>query len=322
MQVYRAFGLNIGSELPLPELRVSDGEPEVWIRRGPVGEWQGESTVRYGERFRIRGQEWMIRFKLLPFAALIREGKSIQFESNPTQDAIAALHILGSCTGALLFQRGLIPLHGNTAATKHGVAMFVGKIGAGKSATTMAMLRRGHRLVADDISAVSMTADEAAAFSKAGSKYGTAPSVLPGFPRLKLWRASLDHFDCDPAEFQHLRPGLDKFHVPVAEQFTEEPQPLRAIYILQPGDTAEVRVRTLSGLAKLEALRPHLYKLRFPDAIQNFPPLMGKLCRLVDSVKVSVVERPREGNSIDAVADAIERDLAVGYRSRNAASVA
>jgi hypothetical protein len=254
----------------------------------------------------------MIRFKLLPFAALTRDGKSIQFEANPLQDGVAALHILGSCTGALLFQRGLIPLHGNTTATKSGVAMFVGKIGAGKSATTMAMLRRGYRLVADDISAVSINAGNGE----------TAPSVVPGFPRLKLWRASLDHFGCDPAEFQHLRPGLDKFHVPVSEQFTDEPQPLRAIYILQPGDASELRVRTLSGLAKLEALRPHLYKLRFPDAVQNFPPLMGKLCRLVDSVKVSIVERPREGNSINAVADAIEGDLASGYRSRNAASVA
>jgi hypothetical protein len=312
VQVYRAFGLHIGSELPLPELPVSDGMPEVWIRRGHVGEWQGHASVSYGERFRVRGQEWMIRFRLLPFAALIRDGKSIEFEANPAQDTIAALHILGSCTGALLFQRGLIPLHGNTTATKHGVAMFAGKIGAGKSATTMAMLRRGHRLVADDISAVSME----------DGKEQAAPSVLPGFPRLKLWRASLQHFGCDPAEFQRLRPGLDKFQVPVSEQFIGEPQPLRAIYILQPCDTTEVRVHNLSGLAKLEALRPHLYKLRFPDAILNFPPLMGKLCRLADLVKVSIVERPREGDSIEAVADAIEGDLASGYRSRNAASVA
>lgn len=300
--------------MPLPELVASDRKPEVWIRRGPVGEWQGEATIRYAERFRIRGQEWMIRFKALPFAALIRDGKSIQFQANSAQDAVAALHILGSCTGALLFQRGLVPLHGNTTTTStlQGAAMFVGKIGAGKSATTMAMLRRGHRLVADDISAVSFETAKPAA----------TPLVMPGFPRLKLWRASLDYFGCDPAEFQHLRPGLDKFHVPVGDRFCDQPQPLRAIYILQPGDAPGVRIRTLSGLAKLEALRPHLYKLRFPDAIHNFPPLMGKLCQLVDTVSVNIVERPREGNTIEAVADAIEGDLAAGYRSRNAASVA
>jgi hypothetical protein len=313
VQVYRAFGFSLGSEFPLPELVASDRAPEVWIRRGPVDEWQGEATIRYGERFRIRGQEWMIRFRRLPFAALIRDGKSIQVEVDPAHDGIAALHILGSCTGALLFQRGLVPLHGNTIATPRGAAMFAGRIGAGKSATTMAMLRRGHRLVADDISAVSFE----------GGKRASAPSVLSGIPRLKLWRASLDHFGCDSAEFQHLRPGLDKFYVPAADRFCDRHQTLRAIYILQPGDAPGVRIRTLSGLAKLEALRPHLYKLRFPDALQIFPPLMGKMCQLVNTVKVSLVERPREGNTIEAVADAIERDLASdAYPSRNAASVA
>ena len=234
MHVYRAFGLHIGSEFPLPELPVSDGEPDVWIRRGPVGEWQGDA-ICYGERFRIRGQEWMIRFKLLPFAALIRDGKSIQVEANPAQDAIAALHILGSCTRGIALPAGICTTSRQYHRNKARIAMFVGKIGAGKSATTMAMLRRGHRLIADDISAVSTTGG-----------HETAPSVLPGFPRLKLWRASLNHFGCDPAEFQHLRPGLDKFHVPVLDQFVDEPQPLRAIYILQPGDAAEVRIHTLS----------------------------------------------------------------------------
>lgn len=313
MQVYRAFGVSLGSEFPLPELVASDRAPEVWIRRGPVDEWQGDATIRYGERFRIRGQEWMIRFQRLLFAALIRDGRFIQVEADPVHDAISTLHILGSCTGALLFQRGLVPLHGNTIATPQGAATFVGRIGAGKSATTMAMLGRGYRLVADDISAVSFEA----------GKRTSAPSVLPGFPRVKLWRASLDHFGCNPAEFQHLRPGLDKFHVPVADRFCDRPQTLRGIYILQPGDAPGVRIRTLSGLTKLEALRPHLYKLRFLDAIRNFPALMGKMCQLVDTVKVSIVDRPREGNSIEAVADAIERDLeSEADHSRNAASVA
>ena len=81
-----------------------------------------------------------------------------------------------------------------------------------------------------------------------------------------------------------------------------------------------MRVRPLSGLTKLDAIRGHLYKIRFPDAIRNFPPLLGKLCQLADTVRVSVVERPREGNTIDEVAEAIEKDLS--YCSRKAASVA
>ena len=296
---YRAFGLTIGSELPLTGLPTTDGAPDVLIRRGAVPEWNGETTIRYGERFRIRGQECSVRFKAVPFAGLIRDGNFVQFEADPGQDEISSLHVLGSCTGALLFQRGSAPLHGNTVVTPQGAAMVVGKIGAGKSATTFALLRRNYRLLADDISAVTFDLTDA----------GAPPHVLPGVPRLKLWKATLDHFGCNVGDVSRLRPGLDKFHYPVGDMYCDTPQPLTAVYILQPGDGTDVRLRPLAGLAKLEALRLHLYKIRFHDAVRNWPPLLGKLCRLADSVRVNLVERPQDGNSIDAVADAIESDL-------------
>jgi hypothetical protein len=297
---YRAFGLAIGSELPLPGLPKTDRRPQVRIRRGTVGDWQGEATVRYGERCRIRGQHWFIRFKLLPFTALISDGNLIQFEADAGRDDMAALHILGSCTGAMLYQRGYVPLHGNTLVNSDGAAMLVGRIGAGKSATSMALLKRGHHLLADDISAVSFDA----------AQKGEAPQVLPGLPRIKLWKASLDHFGHSTQELERLRPGMEKFHVPVGDLFCGEPKKLRAIYVLQPGDRPGVRVRQLSGLARLDAIRGHLYKIRFPDAIRNFPPLLGRLCQLADTVSINLVERPREGNTIDEVAEAIDKDLA------------
>ena len=298
---YRAFGLTIASELVLPGLPTTDGTPEIQIRRGISPKWDGDPTIRYGERCKIRGQEWEVLFKALPFAGLIRNGNLVQFEADPAQDEVSRLHVLGSCTGALLFQRGLAPLHGNTITTPHGAAMVVGRIGTGKSATTFALLRKGHRLLADDISAVSFESDN-------GS--GSAPQVMPGFPRLKLWKATLDHFGCNYNEFRRLRPGLDKYHYPVEELFCSTPQKLNAIYVLHPTDAPGVRVRALSGLAKLEVLRAHLYKIRFPDAVINWPPLLGKMCRLADAVRVNLVERPRDSVTIEAVADAIENDLA------------
>lgn len=294
--VYRAFGLTIGSDLPLPGLAEATGPADIQIRRAAVPEWHGEYTVRYGERCRIRGQEWSVRFKALPFSALIRDGNLIQFEANPEQDEIASLHLLGSCTGAMLVQRGLVVLHGNTIATPQGAVILVGRIGAGKSATTLALLNRGNRLVSDDISAIRFD----------GSKH---PEVLPGFPRLKLWKATLDDFGYDSTQLRRLRAGLDKYHYPVEDRFSSVPQKLRAIYILRPRDTGDVQLHTLTGLNKLDALRPQLYKIRFADAVRNWPNLLGKLCRLADTVKVGIVERPRDRNTIDAVADLIERDF-------------
>ncbi len=310
---FRAFGLVIDSDIPLPGLPNTDGTPDILVRRAMVPEWTGEATIRYGERCRIRNQEWYVRFKALPFAGLIRDGNLVQFDADPARDEVSSLHVLGSCTGALLFQRGLVPLHGNTIVTPTGAAMFVGKIGAGKSSTTMALLRHGHRLLADDISAVTFETSET------GVPTG-APHVVPGFPRLKLWKTTLDRFGCDHSEFRRVRPELDKYSYPVDDRFCATPRELTAIYILEPGDAAEVRIVPLTGLAKLDALRAHLYKIRFHDAVRNWPAVLGKMCSLADTVRINVVQRPREGDTLDEVADAIQTDLSAG--SRKAASVA
>lgn len=293
---YLAFGLTISSELPLPGLpHATVTAPEIRIRRAPVPELQGDNTICNGERYRIRGQEWYVRFRALPFTSLITDGSLVRFESDPAQDDLASLHVLGSCTGALLFQRGLVPLHGNCVVTPDGAVMLTGRIGAGKSATTLSLLERGHGMLADDVSAISFD--------------GSQLRVMPGFPRLKLWRSTLEHFDHDCNELLPLRPGGEKFYYPTDKSFRAEPQPLRAIYILRPCESPGVRVLTLSGIAKLRALRPHLYKIRFDDAIRNWPALMDKVCRLADEVRVTVIERPRDGSTIEAVTDAIEADL-------------
>jgi hypothetical protein len=159
--------------------------------------------------------------------------------------------------------------------------------------------------VADDISAVSSETME--------------PTITPGFPRLKLWRATLDYFGCDYRDFHRLRAGLDKFHYPVDGRFCTVPPPLKAIYILQPGDSPCVRIHAMSGVAKLDAIRAHLYKIRFHDAVRNWPLLLAKICRLADTVGVNVVERPRDGVTIEAVADAIDQDF---HRSRGSAPLA
>ncbi len=100
------------------------------------------------------------------------------------------------------------------------------------------------------------------------------------------------------------------FYYPVDEPFWPcASEAKRRFTFWNPCDSPGVRIRALSGLAKLDALREHLYKIRFHDAVRNWPPFLGKMCRLVDTVRVNLVERPREGITIEAVADAIEQDL-------------
>ncbi len=299
---YRAFGLTLGSDLALPGLPTTADEPTIRIRRTAVPQWLGEPTVQYGERFRFRGQECAIRFPLHGFSGRVTNGNLIEFESDPTHDDVSRLHVLGSCSGALLFQRGLVPLHGNAVSRHDGSLIVVGRIGAGKSTTTMALLQHGYSLVADDISGIDFDSHELA--------------VAPGYPRIKLWKNTLEQFGLNDRALERVRFDLEKFNYPVDRAFCEKPKKLEAIYVLHPGDSTEVKIRPLSGLEKLESLRPHLYKMRFADAVRNWPPVLAKICRLADSVRVNVLERPSEGVTIEEVAEAIDKDMAQAAESR------
>ena len=67
------------------------------------------------------------------------------------------LYILGTCMGALLMQRKILPLHGSAIAIDGKAYAFVGDSGAGKSTLASAFLSKGYKLLSDDVIAVSLS---------------------------------------------------------------------------------------------------------------------------------------------------------------------
>ena len=59
--------------------------------------------------------------------------------------------LLGSCLGALLHQRGVLALHASAIETDQGAVLFMGDSGMGKSTTLQAFIKRGYKMLADDI---------------------------------------------------------------------------------------------------------------------------------------------------------------------------
>ena len=69
-------------------------------------------------------------------------------------DSNVRLFLLGSAMGALLHQRGLLPLHTNAVEVGGRAFAFMGKSGAGKSTLAAWFHDRGFRIVADDVCVV------------------------------------------------------------------------------------------------------------------------------------------------------------------------
>ena len=109
---YKIYGLNIESEIILPELEVLDqGEPiDVNISYGIMPS-KIQSYIKKGKRNRYKKREmWFYIDKVANY--LITNGDSIIVEpDNNASDIEIKKFILGSCLGMALIQRQTVAIH-------------------------------------------------------------------------------------------------------------------------------------------------------------------------------------------------------------------
>ncbi len=137
-------------------------------------------------------------------------GNLIEFA--PAADAIPGavmLHLNGTARGALIHQRGELPLHAASLIPPGGDAAIAicGFSGAGKSTLAATLSRRGWTLLADDATRVTWD--------------GEAPLAWPSRDRIKLWGEACTRFGIDSAGLDRVQEGADKYYLPVP--FSAEP---------------------------------------------------------------------------------------------------
>ncbi|HEX3429379.1 MAG TPA: hypothetical protein VHT03_00720 [Rhizomicrobium sp.] len=133
---------------------------------------------------------------------LIRDGKSIDVALTPAADRAAVrLFLLGSARGALIHQRGELPLSAATLVAPNWKAIAICCPSAmGKSTVAAALCRRGWLLVADDITRVSWN--------------GSMAIAWPSSDRLKLWRDACEMVGENADALERVREGMEKYFLP------------------------------------------------------------------------------------------------------------
>ena len=294
--IYHVHGLTLASDIRLPELLPGTGPPDVTIQYGHVPTSLANPTV-HSAFAHIQSTSWLLLVERIAGARfLVREGKEIVVErvSEGSPETLR-LFILGSCMGAVLFQRGMLPLHGNAIATAKGALVLCGESGAGKSTLAAVLHLRGYQVLADDICAVHLNPNG-------------APIVAPGYPRLKLWVDTLSQLGASLDGLQRIRPELDKYHMPAHDAFCDHPQPLAAVYILAVSNAKRPSISPLSGMTKLQTLKDHLYKMRLPEAHGLWPGVFSSLTTVARRARVRALTRPDGVFLLDELADLVETD--------------
>ncbi|PYZ94645.1 aldolase [Salipaludibacillus keqinensis] len=279
--VYKAFGLNLSSVYSLPELVQCNTENiniDVKIHKSELDEvWQEQALST--QMAVIKEHSIMV---MIPNVAifLIENGKDIRVSpfTGAKEDQIR-LYLLGTCMGAILMQRKILPLHGSAIVIEGKVYVLVGESGAGKSTLASAFLQKGFKLVSDDVIPV--------IFSEDG-----IPLVIPAYPQQKLWQESLDSFGIDSSDLKPIIDRETKYAVPVKSMFSNEILPLAGVFELTTTKENEIQITIVEGLQRFPTLYQHTYRQFFLEQAGLMKWHFQTSVKLLNKLKVYQLKRP------------------------------
>ncbi|HZQ07905.1 MAG TPA: hypothetical protein VFD70_15075 [Anaerolineae bacterium] len=294
MFTYRAYGLGIVSELPLPELEIAEGTPDIHIQLGTIE--RELNTIRpNGTRLAVSQEEICITYPNVG-TFLAQSGSRLTIDPAPDVDGDELrLTILGPALAMLLHQRGLLVLHASAVESQGRAIAFLGGSGWGKSTLAAALYTHGLELLADDLVPI--------AFGRDG-----VPRTFPGFPQLKLYPDAARAAQVNPDTLPRLLPHSDKRAHRLHTHFANPAIPIGCLYILDEGD--ELAIAPLTPAEALIELVRHSFLARLLQDTHTAVPHLEQCTRLIARVPIRRVRRVYELDALDALVERIQADLA------------
>ena len=287
---YRAFGLTLRSDVALPELVAGPDDLPVDVTVNRVA-----ALAPMPDLPRLTGQvaadARTFRFAA-PDAADFeaRDGDTIDLcPATPADPGAIRAHLLGSVMGAVLHQRGLLPLHASVVAIGGRAVAFTGTSGAGKSTLALDLQQRGYPIIGDDLCAIRLD--------------GTRPVTSTGVTRLKLWAPSLHAAGHDTTGLEPIAARQDKYHWPASGTVEDMTLPLAAIVTLDWGD--EVAVTRLNGADAVGALVSNTFRGVLVEPMGIAAAHLLRCATVARAVPVLRLTRPRDLADLGATVDAV-----------------
>ncbi|KKI91422.1 aldolase [Bacillus sp. SA1-12] len=271
---YNAFGLNVLSDIQLPELPLSvdkGNREDILIQQEDLtGLW---NEIGENKKYFVVKED-IIMFQL-PNKTIFKIQNGTEIYYSPIEDINEdhiRLYLLGTCMGALLMQRKILPLHGSAIEINGKAYAIVGDSGAGKSTLASALINKGYRLISDDVIPVTLNKE-------------MIPMVTPAYPQQKLWLESLNHFGMESNDYRPIFDRETKFAIPVTDHFVSTPLPLAGVFELVKTEGNEVELQSIQNLFRLHTLYKHTYRNFFiaPAGLMDWHfNLTAKICEHID----------------------------------------
>jgi hypothetical protein len=292
---YRLAALKLSSNFELPGLLAwegrADAATDLVFRLGKVPEAL-ENPDHVAPLFQTKGRSEYLLIVRGSARILIRDGREITVDPEPGVDPAGIRAVLSGPVQAVLWhQRGLLPLHANAVVINGRAVALAGHSAAGKSTLAAILMARGHRMMTDDICIVD-------------TRNGAEPSVLPGYPRLRLWRDTLDHLGIPTEGLPRALVGKEKYFVDCAGS-TLAPQRLGTVVLLSRRGSDAVAIAPLRGAGATMELQSVVHMRRPARALDRDADIFAALTRLAASASVWRLSVPDNPAFLDEAADKV-----------------
>ncbi len=293
---YKAFGLEIVSEVELPGMTEGMEDPDVKFTLGKV-----DHTIVSGAE--VQGPNYLVKdgdvYLWWDDIGKVKVSGGQQVTVEPIADLKDSETInlipflLGPVMAMLLHQRGYLVLHGSSVKTNKGAVAFLGHRGNGKSTTAIHLYREGYPLVTDDVLAIK--------FDEEG-----LPVAYPGYPHARLNEDSYNQVKDNTDILTPIKTLAGKVFCDASHKFSPDPLILERIYIIEKGDY--IRTSSLKSQENLIDLIRHSVANRIFQHTTQKENLI-QCARLVNNVSMRRLEITHSFDRISDLVHVIEDDF-------------
>ena len=224
MYYYKIYGQCVVSDLEMPRLLCAD--PADCTDDQSISVIQGNMPAPYDQ---MPGKSYHYSSDISFLSndgcnLLIINGKKIIYEikPNPYSKSLVS-YILGFGMAMLFLQRKQLAFHCSCVAKDERAILICGPSGSGKSTITNALIKKGFKLMSDDMTIVDPL-------------HPDHPMAYPAFPFQKLCRNVVDNQKLDKNNLEYINETKDKYLVP-EPAFYDKAAPVHAMIHLAVSDT-------------------------------------------------------------------------------------
>lgn len=291
---YFAFGLQISSELVIPEfIETEPAESSLQIkleRSQTVGGLLPADLLANAASIQLTRSKAIVYVRGTA-AYVIEHGTKVTIipDGQPSE-LLIRFYLIGTIMGIVLYQRHCLVLHASAVNINGGAVVFLGVSGEGKSSIAATFVTYGHRLITDDVAPIDLTKE--------------ATTICPGFPQVKVGVEIAEALGYEYDRLHAVHTFKNKRALQPRQDFTLEPVPIKRIYVLTTSDKFEISpIRASEAVTELARHSRPTTLYHSGDAAHFF-----QCANLVKQQPVYRLHRPKNIDLLPELVKLVEQD--------------